>query len=113
MRDKASIDRLAEVSVSGVFVDDFYAYMPSTLFLYTPSRELWPASSVNARVPPIPGASGKGIPASTWIAQHRTVEQMTWCPGLPMIVRNQLISEGGWIEHYGVSCFCIEPRSLG
>ena len=36
---------------------------------------------------------------------NRPVEQMTWAPGLPMIIRDRLISGGGWIERKGVSCF--------
>jgi Family of unknown function (DUF5906) len=106
MRDKTSIEMLAEAAGSdGVSPDDFYAYMPAHRYIYAPSREMWPASSVNARVPPIPGPDNKGIPASAWLDRHRPVEQMTWCPGLPMLVRNRLISEGGWIERTGVSCF--------
>jgi len=72
--------------------------MPSHSYIYAPSREMWPASSVNARIPPIPGPDNKSVAASRWIDQHRPVEQMTWCPGLPMLVRDQLISEGGWID---------------
>jgi hypothetical protein len=31
--------------------------------------------------------------------------QATWCPGLPMLIRDRLISDGGWIERSGVTCF--------
>jgi hypothetical protein len=30
---------------------------------------------------------------------------MTWCPGFPMLVRDRLISEGGWLERQGVNTF--------
>ena len=70
-------------------------------YIYAPTRELWPASSVNARVPP----PAKGIKANLWLDQHRPVEQMTWAPGAPMLIANRLISEGGWIERTGVTCF--------
>ena len=80
---------------SGVSRDDFYAYMPTHSYIYTPTREMWPAASVNARVPSIPTSSGKVIPASAWLDQHRAVEQMTWAPGLPMLINNKLISDGG------------------
>ena len=85
--------------------DDFYAYMPTHSYIYTPTREMWPAASVNARVPSIPTSSGKVIPASAWLDQHRHVEQMTWAPGLPMLINNKLISDGGWIDHEGVKVF--------
>ena len=36
---------------SGVALDDFYAYMPGHSYIFVPTRELWPASSVNSRLP--------------------------------------------------------------
>jgi hypothetical protein len=86
---------------AGVCLEDFYAYMPMHAYIYAPTRELWPASSVNARVPP----PAKDIKASLWLDQNRPVEQMTWAPGSPMLIANRLISEGGWIERGGVTCF--------
>jgi hypothetical protein len=101
----------------GVSLDDFHAYMPMHSYIYAPSREPWPAASVNARVPPVAvldlngkplldkkGAQ-KAMPASMWLDQNRPVEQMTWAPGLPMLIRNRLIFEGGWIERNKVTCF--------
>jgi hypothetical protein len=93
-----------------VTLDDFYAYMPMHSYIYTPSREMWPAGSVNARIPPIPlGVNKDGeeifIKASTWLDQNRPVEQMTWCPGEPMLIQDRLISHGGWIERTGAQCF--------
>src|SRR5262249_32027467 len=38
----------------GVSLEDFYAYMPQHNYIYVPSREPWPAASVNARIPPVP-----------------------------------------------------------
>ena len=121
MRDKtSSIELLAEAtSDSGVSIDDFYAYMPMHCYVYAPSREMWPASSVNARIAPIPGPNNKSVPASTWLDQHKPVEQMSWCPGLPMLVRDRLIADGGWIKRRGVSCFnlyrapTLEPGDAG
>ena len=100
-----------------VSLDDFYAYMPMHNYIFAPSREPWPGSSVDARLGAIPlvDADGKAlldekgkqikIPASLWLDQNRPVEQMTWAPGLPMVIRDRLISEGGWIERRQVSCF--------
>jgi hypothetical protein len=48
---------------------------------------------------------GKTITASAWLDQNRAVEQMTWCPGLPMLVCDRLIADGGWIKRKGVTCF--------
>ena len=80
--------------------DDFVAYMPTHGYIFKPTREMWPASSVNAHVPPI----GK-TPASAWLDVNRPVVQMTWAPGEPPEIQNRIISEGGWIERSGVSVF--------
>jgi hypothetical protein len=75
-------------------------------YIYAPSREMWPAASVNSRLPPIEGGGeGKPTPASTWLDRHQPVEQATWAPGEPMLIYDRLISDGGWIEHVGVTCF--------
>jgi hypothetical protein len=91
---------------AGVSINDFVAYMPQHSYIFMPSRELWPAASVNARVPS-PGldADGKPIAAATWLDVHRPVEQMTWAPGKPMLVRGQLITDGGWIDQPGCTVF--------
>jgi hypothetical protein len=101
----------------GVSLADFRAYMPMHSYIYAPTRDMWPAGSVNARVPPMPlfwpdgkpklDKHGEQMfqPASAWLDQHRPVEQMTWAPGEPMLIHNHLISEGGWIEREGATCF--------
>jgi hypothetical protein len=91
--------------VDGVSLDDFYAYMPMHSYMFAPSREMWPASSVNSRIPPIEIGHEKTIQAAAWLDQNKPVEQMTWAPGLSMLIHDRLISEGGWIERKGVSCF--------
>lgn len=106
----------AETGV-GVTLADFWGYMPQHSYIYAPTREPWPSGSVDARLPWIPvlepdgspklNAKGKPLksPPSTWLDQHKPVEQMTWAPGEPMIIEDRLISHGGWIERAGVSCF--------
>jgi hypothetical protein len=91
---------------AGVSINDFVAYMPQHSYIFMPARELWPAASVNARVPS-PGldADGKPIAAATWLDVHRPVEQMTWAPGKPMLVKDKLIVDGGWIDRPGCTVF--------
>jgi hypothetical protein len=95
----------------GVELADFYAYMPMHNYIFAPSRETWPASSVNSRIPPIPTGETKKNgddevqPASAWLDQHQPVEQMTWFPGEPMLIRDRLIADGGWIPRPGCTCF--------
>jgi hypothetical protein len=99
-----------------ISIDDFRAYMPMHNYIFIPSLETWPASSVNARLGKVSilGASDrelddddapKEIPANAWLDKNRPVEQMTWAPGLPMLIRDRLVSNGGWIERSGMTCF--------
>jgi hypothetical protein len=101
----------------GVTLDDFHAYMPMHSYIYAPSREMWPARSVDARVPAVPIVDIHGdvvldeqgkqrkSKASAWLDQNRPVEQMTWAPGLPTLIRDRLVSDGGWIKRKKVTCF--------
>jgi len=104
----------AEESVT---LDDFLAYMPSHTYIFRPTRDMWPAKSVNARIAPIPITDASGQPvtdedgkrkkmsASAWLDRHQPVEQMTWSPGMPELIRGRLIADGGWFEHSGVTTF--------
>jgi Family of unknown function (DUF5906) len=100
-----------------VSFEDFRAYMPMHTYIYTPAGETWPAISVNARLGSVPLLDDDGnqvlnkkdepveIPASVWLDQNQPVEQMTWAPGLPQLIENRLVSDGGWIERPAVTCF--------
>jgi hypothetical protein len=79
IRDAAEKPR---VNRTDVRLDDFYAYMPMHNYIYVPTREPWPAASVNARLAPMPVLNGKGeqklddkgrpafIAASKWLDQN-------------------------------------------
>jgi hypothetical protein len=106
-----------ETEGRGVTLDDFFAYMPMHVYIFTPCRDIWVGASVNARLrrmplldkygQPIFNDNGKPITisAARWLDQNRPVEQMTWCPGMPMLIPNRLVVAGGWIERPEVSCF--------
>lgn len=95
-----------------VSLEDFHAYMPQHAYLYVPTRELWPAASVNSRIPPIDVGAKKPLSASAWLDQNRPIEQMTWAPGLPMVIEDRLVSGGGWIERRGCRTFNLyQPPS--
>jgi hypothetical protein len=63
----------------GVNIDDFVSFMPTHSYMFMPTAELWPAASVNARLPPIPKLDKNGthqrdkngkpayLPASAWL----------------------------------------------
>lgn len=117
----ANADRAGEGSTragdGGVRLEDFHAFMPGHNYIFAPSRETWPSTSVNARIPPQRALDRDGnpetnddgepvfIPANRWLDQNRPVEQMTWAPGEPLVICDRLISEGGWIHRPGCNVF--------
>jgi hypothetical protein len=107
---------LSPVESEKVTVNDFVAYLPAHTYLFIPCREPWTGGGVDARVPPLPVLKKNGQPklangkpvlikATKWLDQNRPVEQMSWCPGLPMLIEGRLVVAGGWIERADVSCF--------
>ena len=96
---------------------DFYGYMVEGRYIYTPTGDLWPAKSVNTRLPAVPLVDSYGnplldadgnpmkIPATKWIDQNQPVEQMTWVPGEPMLIHDRLVHKGGWKSHNGATVF--------
>jgi len=89
-------------------VEDFRAYMPTHKYIFTPTGEMWPASSVNARIKRI------GIErASEWLDRHQPVEQLTWFPGAPRLIEGRIVDNGGWVDHPGATCFNLyRPPTL-
>ena len=69
-------------------------------YIFAPTGEIWPASSVDARLPAV-----GNLKASAWIDQNRAVEQMTWSPGLPVVIEDRLIAHGGWFDRKGCCVF--------
>jgi hypothetical protein len=47
---------------NGISRDDFYAHMVSHKYMYEPARTLWPAASVNARLPAVTIIKADGQP---------------------------------------------------
>jgi Family of unknown function (DUF5906) len=81
-------------------VNQFDLYACPDGFIFIPSGEIWSGTFVNKRL----GQIG-GVPASTWIAQHRAIEGLTWVPGEPRVMVGRLIVKAGWIEHPGARLF--------
>ncbi len=108
-----------------VSIGNFYALMTSHTYIWVPTREMWPAASVNARIRPIPLLNADGSPklddkqkpvtmaATAWLDRHRPVEQMTWAPGLPELIEDKIVIDGGMVENSGVNCFNLyRPPTL-
>ena len=108
-------------------LNDLHAYLPYHSYIYTPTGDLWPAVAVNSQLPPMPvfhknGERAHGpatkdkagdlqpgkplsISASAWLDKNQAVAQMTWAPGLPMLIHDRLITEGGWFDQEGATCY--------
>jgi hypothetical protein len=99
----------AKLALRQVSLDDFHAYMQEHKFIFVPARALWPKESVNIRLPRIEiveaGGNKTTIKPAAWLGKHKPVEQLTWAPGEPILIRNRLLFEGGWITHGGVCVF--------
>ncbi|WP_338832323.1 primase-helicase family protein [Bradyrhizobium sp. 27S5] len=86
--------------------DEFWAYLPDHKFIYVPTGELWPAASVDSRLPPVEiPMREKPILASKWLDQNRAVQQMVWAPGEPTVIEGRLMADGGWVHHIGARSF--------
>jgi hypothetical protein len=111
IEERASEEEVAEQPVT---LADFYALMPNHRYIFVPTRDLWPASSVNARIVDWPiDPNDNEMTPSRWLDQYAPVEQMTWAPGLPMLIENRLIDTGGWIDRSGCNCFNLyRPPTL-
>jgi hypothetical protein len=111
--------------MAGEKFEDFYHHRPSGQFFFEPTRELWPAGSVTAALghynmmkngQPVLKSNGepKKIPASAVVAKKRPVQLTVWAPGEPVLIRNKLLAEGGWIPRKEMACFNLyrEPLRL-
>ena len=85
---------------------DFTAFLPTHTYLFKPTRDLWPAASVNSTLPPIRvGKDKDGKPKflspSAWLDKNRHAEQISWVPGGAEEIKDQVVSMGGWLRKPG------------
>ena len=89
---------------------EFVAYLPGHSYIYKPTRSPWPGGSIDAILPMVKiGVDKNGravkIRAGQWLDQNQAVEQMTWAPGEPMLIKDRLIMNGGWFPRPGDTVF--------
>jgi hypothetical protein len=101
----ADVEQEQEAVQVAVTIEDLYAYLPEHKYIFVPTRELWPGSSINARLPPVDVGAKKKLDPSDWLDKYRAVEQMTWAPGMAMVIENKLVANGGWIDRPGCNTF--------
>ena len=93
-----------EVPGDGIALGDFHAHMPSHQYLFIPTRELWPAASVNGRVR-WPTIKDKPVAPARWLDMHRAVEQLAWHPAEPQLIHDRVLQVSGWTRHIGATVF--------
>ena len=103
-RNEAS-DRIADKG-NALPIDDFIAFSPDHAYIHHPTREIWTAAAVNARVMPVKiGGGRKPLAATAWLDRNNAVEQSTWSPGEPEIIEGKLVAEGGFFPKRGARVF--------
>jgi hypothetical protein len=97
--------------------------------IYLPSMKAWDTRSVDAKLPKkmMPGPDGQPIrdskgnikfyPATIYLPKERSVNAMTWAPGKPLYVRDNIVAaNAGWIEKKGattLNLFIPPPEEPG
>jgi hypothetical protein len=99
-----------DVLPDAVRFEDFYALAPENKFIFAPNGSLWPAKTVDARLPII-----DKIKPSQRLHIQRPVEDLSWAPGEPQLIRHKLPIEAGWIDHPNATVYNLyrPPRIKG
>ena len=105
----------------GITLDDFVAHMAEPHnYIFLPTRAPWPADSVDRQFPDrialldkngepvlIKGGKHDGEPvtisASEWLDINKPVHQMTWAPGMGLVIKDGVVADGGWIDKPGAN----------
>src|ERR1700693_2344151 len=77
-------------------VDDFYGSLPENKYLYVPTRDLWPESTITKIL---------GPDKPEWLSVNRPLHQRTWCPGLPFIIADRVASQNAGLDQTGATTF--------
>ncbi|MCC8400954.1 DUF5906 domain-containing protein [Paraburkholderia sp. MMS20-SJTN17] len=106
MRERSAVPAGSRPApAQGYSVDDFFTYLPAHKYLHVPTGELWPASSVNAKLPPVKVSGDQCVSACSWLDEHRAVMQIVWMPGEPQVIADRVMQAAGWQTHAGAQSF--------
>jgi hypothetical protein len=103
---KRAGDKKAQPLPRTASFDDFHAFLPQRKFWYVPTRDLWPAETINSIL-------GKG--AATDLDINKPTHGVTWAPGKPTIIKDLLIHKSGWVSKKGANTFNLymPPNQIG
>jgi len=79
---------------------DFHADLENGDYIFIPTRSSWPSKSVNTTLGPI-----EDLPASVWLDQNAPIHCKTWHPGSDEVIRDRIVSGGGWTPRRGLRTF--------
>jgi hypothetical protein len=91
---------ISEANGEAVQINDFVYCSPANKYIFMPNGSLWPTAAVNSRLPWV-----GGVKPSTFIAGSHAVEDMTWLPGEPALIKHKLIIQGGVVERPNTTLF--------
>ncbi|WP_338830233.1 primase-helicase family protein [Bradyrhizobium sp. 27S5] len=100
MRDEIRLADIIDDEAAPLQFDDFLAYLPRHEYIFVPTREMWPAKSVDARLP-----MRGNLKPSAWLDENRAVMQLTWAPGEPPLIADKVIDNGGFADKDGSRIF--------
>jgi len=90
-------------------ITEFYALMTTHRYIHAVSGDDWPSTSLNSRLPPVLVGTIRGkqkfAEPSRWLDKNQPVEQMTWWPGQPMVIRDYLCVKAGVVSAPGKAMF--------
>jgi hypothetical protein len=87
-------------------ISDFIAYSPDHTYIHRATGAEWTSTAVNARVMPVKtGVDKKPLAANVWLDRNDAVEQRTWAPGEPRIIKNKLVADGGFFPEQNARVF--------
>jgi hypothetical protein len=76
--------------------ENFYAILSENKLMYTPTRTLCEPSAVQKQI---------GGEASLLVTREKTCSNLTWAPGLPMVIKDKAIIAGALRDHPGNNLF--------
>jgi hypothetical protein len=91
--ESASSKREAPV---GAQPEDFWHHGPTNTYIFCKTSDMWAASSISTIF---------NRKTAIWIAQKQGVQQATWAPGYPQIVRDKLLAGDVFLDSPGNRIF--------
>ena len=81
-------------SATGVTIDDFVAYLPKHVYIFTVCREIWLGAGVNACLPPVQVLTARGKPKRdkdgnlVYQSRHQMARQAPRCRATDVVSRS-------------------------